>query len=105
MLLEIQNWREHSSYRNLGTKQCFVKSLIAAGLAFGVKLASSNAAKIQNWREHSSYRNLGTKQCFVKSLNYSHSIVAGGLEDTSYTTRETSAISFMIRVEILSTKS
>lgn len=36
---------------------------------------------------------------------YSHSIVAGGLDDTSYTTRETSLISFMIRVEILSTNS
>ncbi len=43
------------------------------------------------------------KSCL--SFAYSHSIVAGGLDDTSYTTRDTSLISFIIRVEILSTNS
>ncbi|WP_141730394.1 MULTISPECIES: hypothetical protein [Acinetobacter] len=49
----------------------------------GVKLASSSAALNPDCRAHSAWRNSGGQQCCPKSLNYSHSIVAGGLDDTS----------------------
>ena len=76
--------RGHSPWRKISKMRCILKPCC---------------------RGHSPWRNSGKKLRFLKSLNYSHSIVAGGLEETSYTTRETSLISFMIRVEILSTNS